>query len=145
MPSNSNWQHCLKSLVPLHQIQVILPKIYILDQKDLDEATLRQSMTFNTNWHEGCPFWIRICQLNFYQKFPNFYGGENWHFDTLPSSLSHIKNAPKPGLYILDAVTSSGILKAKQKLGVTFNDKQDVIDFKKFSKMTMCRASEVNS
>ena len=27
-------------------------------------------MTFNTNWHEGCPFWIRICQLNFYQKYP---------------------------------------------------------------------------
>ena len=44
------------------------------------------------------------------------------------------------------AVTSSGILKAKQKLGVTFNfDKQDVIDLTKFSKMTMCRASEANS
>ena len=49
-------------------------------------------------------------------------------------------------LYLLVAVTSSGILKAKQKLGVTFNfDKQDVIDFTKFSKMTMCRASEANS
>ena len=48
--------------------------------------------------------------------------------------------------YVLDAVGSSGILKAKQKLGVTFNfDKQDVIDFTKFSKMTMCRASETNS
>ena len=48
--------------------------------------------------------------------------------------------------YILDAVGSSGILKAKQKLGVTFNfDKQDVIDFTKYSKMTMCRASEANS
>ena len=36
----------------------------------------------------------------------------------------------------LVAVGSSGILKAKQKLGVTFNfDKQDVIDFTKFSKM----------
>ena len=49
-------------------------------------------------------------------------------------------------LYLLDAVGSSGILKGKQKLGVTFNfDKQDVIDFTKFSKMTMCRASEANS
>ena len=48
--------------------------------------------------------------------------------------------------YILDAVTSSGILKAKQKLGETFNfDKQDVLDLTKFSKMTMCRASEANS
>ena len=44
-------------------------------------------------------------------------------------------------LYLLVAVTLSGILKAKQKLGVTFNyDKQDVIDFTKISKMTMCRA-----
>ena len=49
-------------------------------------------------------------------------------------------------VYNLDAVTSSGILRAKQKLGVTFNfDKQDVIDLTKISKMTMCRASEANS
>ena len=48
--------------------------------------------------------------------------------------------------YVLDAVGSSEISKGKQKLGVTFNfDKQDVIDFMKFSKMTMCRASEANS
>ena len=48
--------------------------------------------------------------------------------------------------YVLDVVTLSGILKAKQKLGVTFNfDKQDVIDLMKISKMTMCRASEANS
>ena len=47
---------------------------------------------------------------------------------------------------VIVAVGSSGILKAKQKLGVAFNfDKQDVIDFMKFSKMTMCRASEANS
>ena len=49
-------------------------------------------------------------------------------------------------MFSKDAVTSSGILKAKQKLGVTFNfDNQDVIDLTKFSKMTMCRASEANS
>ena len=47
---------------------------------------------------------------------------------------------------ILVAVGSSGSFKAKQKLGVTFNlDKQEVIDFMQFSKMTMCRASEANS
>ena len=46
----------------------------------------------------------------------------------------------------LDAVGSSDILKGMQKLGVTFNfDKQNIIDFAKFSKMTMCRASEANS
>ena len=49
-------------------------------------------------------------------------------------------------LYLLDAVGSSEILKGKQKLGVTFkSDKQDIIDFMKFSKMTMRRASEANS
>ena len=48
--------------------------------------------------------------------------------------------------YLLDAVGLSEILKGKQNLGVTFNfDKQAVIDFTKFSKMTMCRASEANS
>ena len=42
--------------------------------------------------------WIRFFQLNFFQKFPNSFGGENWdksgYFDTLPSSLSLIKDAP---------------------------------------------------
>ena len=43
--------------------------------------------------------------------------------------------------YILVAVTSSGILKAKQKLGRTFNsDKLGGIDFTKISKLTMCSA-----
>ena len=43
--------------------------------------------------------------------------------------------------YLLVAIGSAGILKGKQNLGVTFNfDKQDVIDFTKFSKMIMCRA-----
>ena len=43
--------------------------------------------------------------------------------------------------YLLVAVTSSGILKAKQKLGRTFNsDKLGGIDFTKISKLTMCSA-----
>ena len=38
--------------------------------------------------------------------------------------------------YVLDAATSSGILKAKQKLNVTFNsDKLGGIDFTKFLKI----------
>ena len=46
-------------------------------------------------------------------------------------------------MYLLDAVTSSGILKAKQKLGVTFNsDKLGNTNFTKFSKLTMCTAWE---
>jgi hypothetical protein len=51
-----------------------------------------------------------------------------------------------PSSYTFDVVGLSGILKEEQKLGVNFNfDKQDVIDFTEFSKMTMCRASEANS
>ena len=47
----------------------------------------------------------------------------------------------KLGGYLIDAATSSGILKAKQKLGVTFNyDKLGGIDFTKFSKLSMCSA-----
>ena len=46
-----------------------------------------------------------------------------------------------PFLYLIVAVGSSGILKGKQKLGVTFNsDKLGGIDFTKFSKLTMCSA-----
>ena len=48
--------------------------------------------------------------------------------------------APSPR-YVIDAATSSGILKVKQKLGVTFNsDKLGGIDFTKISKLTMCSA-----
>ena len=43
--------------------------------------------------------------------------------------------------YILVTATSSGILKAKQKLGRTFNsDKLGGIAFTKISKLTMCSA-----
>jgi hypothetical protein len=33
----------------------------------------------------SCPFWIRFCQLNFYQKFPNIFGGKNWQVNLTPS------------------------------------------------------------
>ena len=47
----------------------------------------------------------------------------------------------KSRLYLLDAVGSSGILKAKQKLGRTFNsNKLGGIAFTKISKLTMCSA-----
>ena len=43
--------------------------------------------------------------------------------------------------YLLVTATSSGILKAKQKLGRTFNsDKLGGIAFTKISKLTMCSA-----
>ena len=45
---------------------------------------LRKFFTLlNPNWHEAgriyppYNFWIGFCQLNFYQKFPNIFGGEN--------------------------------------------------------------------
>ena len=46
---------------------------------------IEKTSEINPNWHEGgyfyllVLFWIRACQLNFYQKFPNFFCGENWH------------------------------------------------------------------
>ena len=44
-------------------------------------------------------------------------------------------------LYLLDAATSSGILKAKQKLRRNFNpDELGGIAFTKISKLTMCSA-----
>ena len=40
----------------------------------------------------------QILSVDFFQKFPNFFGGENWHqlgyFDTLPRTVSLIKVAP---------------------------------------------------
>ena len=43
--------------------------------------------------------------------------------------------------YVVDAATSPGILKAKQKLGRTFNsDKLGGIAITKISKLTMCSA-----
>ena len=95
-----------------------------------------------------CPIWVGIstgslnvtrgisislCQLFRYLLLLTIV---NWiwlkHLDVINYNFSY---------YLLVAVGSSGILKAKQKLGVTFNfDKQDVIDFTKFLKMTMCRA-----
>ena len=43
--------------------------------------------------------------------------------------------------YVVDAATSSGILKAKQKLGRTFDShKLGSIAFTKISKLTMCSA-----
>ena len=44
-----------------------------------NDTNHEEGKSFNPNWHEGghfpppCPFWIKFCQLNFYQKFPNFF------------------------------------------------------------------------
>ena len=61
-----------------------------------------------------------------------------WAFQARGYKISFFK---KESSYILVAVGSSGILKGKQKLGVTFNsDKLGSIDFTKFSKLTVCSA-----
>ena len=58
--------------------------------------------------------------------------------DSLPISRT---STLSPAQSIVVAVGLSGILKEKQKLGVTFNsDKLSGIDFTKFSKLTMCSA-----
>ena len=72
------------------------------------------------------------------------------HLAWFIQSLSHLLRVAKytywvaflfVDSYVLDAATSSGILKAKQKLGRTFNsDKLAGIAFTKISKLTMCSA-----
>jgi hypothetical protein len=53
-------------------------------------------------------------------------------YDTYVPAIAQWHNLIPP-LYRIDAATSSGILKAKQKLDVTFNsDKLGGIDFTKF-------------
>ena len=82
-----------------------------------------------------------------------FYGTEHWNYFTNDEDLGPVILSLKQETIngrdqfrYLHAVGSSVILKAKEKLCVTFNfGKHDVIDFMKFSKMTMCRASEANS
>ena len=57
------------------------------------------------------------------------------------AGLKFQQKSKQPICYLLDAVGSSGILKGKQKLGVTFNsDKLGGIDFTKISKLRMCSA-----
>ena len=52
-----------------------------------------------------------------------------------------MQNSKFKSIYILDVATSSGILKAKQKVGRTFNsNKLGGIAFTKISKLTMCSA-----
>ena len=58
------------------------------------------------------------------------------HYLTLYKTPANIYNQR---LRVVVAVMTSRILKAKQKLGVTFNsDKLGGIDFTKFSKLSMC-------
>ena len=57
--------------------------------------------------------------------------------------IQHKRQRKTKHYYLLDAARSSGILKAKQKLGRTFDsDKLGGIAFTKISKLTMCSAYE---
>ena len=49
-------------------------------------------------------------------------------------------------IYVLDAITSLGIVFGKLKLGRTFDfDKQDAIDYKKFSNPIPCAGAQKQS
>ena len=55
--------------------------------------------------------------------------------DTIVSMIDGFRDVGTT-YYVLDAVGSSGILKGKQKPGVTFDcDKQEIIDYKKIFKI----------
>ena len=59
-------------------------KIYLILWTSKMMLHNRSHLLLNPNWHEGghfpppCPFLTKFCQLNLYQKFPNFSGGEKW-------------------------------------------------------------------
>ena len=98
-------------------------------------------------------FFPAVGKNNFLNKipfFPHFFPSKILHRlskgcqSSVTASIKEtFKNSKEQAEYIVVAVGSSGILKAKQKQGITFNsDKQDVIDFTKISKLTMCSAQE---
>ena len=110
---------------------------------------------FKQNLDKGLLYFTKIeeyyslesnkCQ-NIENRYPNIYILVTANtflmlkIDLLTWFLRSGQEFDKNFTYVLDAVGLLGILKAKQKLGVTFNfDKQDIIDFMKISKMTMCR------
>ena len=90
---------------------------------------------FLKNFTTGCSSKSAICAL-YLAYFKTFL--------ILILSVERQRNSPKIALFFTDSFIYSrcghvGILKAKQKLGVTFNsDKLGGIDFTKFSKLSMC-------
>ena len=60
---------------------------YLCFQEDFSENSVHMYFCsfVNPNWHGAghfyppCNFGIGFCQLNLYQKFPNFFGGEKFH------------------------------------------------------------------
>ena len=78
---------------------------YVKNQSYWQKIIFYFKHKINPDWHEAghfypsCNFGIGFCQLNLYKKFPNFFGGENWHqlgqFDCLPSLLTLTKLAPR--------------------------------------------------
>ena len=76
-----------------HLIDAFIPTTPNITTAGLDNSRIWRCWAFlqlknrklliNPNRHEGghfgapCPFWIRFSPLNFYQKFLNFFGGEN--------------------------------------------------------------------
>ena len=91
-------------------------------------------------------FYLQYITFTIHPKTPNHYT-HGFSYQGFRYSVINIYSNQhcykfSRSTYILDAATSSsGILKAKQKLDRTFNsDKLGGIDFTKISKLTMCSA-----
>ena len=104
---NSNFQNLIKYALNLASLKGLHIDVLICGvSKGITTLPnlIKINSDLNPNWHEAghfyppCNFGIEFCQLNLYQIFPNFFGGENLHhlgwFDALPSSLSLIKIDP---------------------------------------------------
>ena len=86
--------------------------------------------TFNLRFF---PFDEQVCKMEFKARTVTRYVFSRFDFQA--------GNLYYKARCVLVTVGLSGILKGKQKLGVTFNsDKLSGIDFTKFSKLTMCSA-----
>ena len=69
------------------------------------------------------------------------YSDLNQEFDLINTLFPMCQDLSLLYYYVVVTARSSGILKAKQKLGRSFNsDKLGGIDFTKFSKLSMCSA-----
>ena len=72
--------NCLLIFICFHEILIGQQK-WVLDGITFFVKSCVEQL--NPNWHEAghfyppCNFGIGFCQLNLYQKFRNFFGGEN--------------------------------------------------------------------
>ena len=120
---------------------ILLPKLFCPTVRKKISSDREKLLKFEADGREFAKF------LRSLEQFIQTVKGQNncsWRFliyNKFRTTKIQIGKKKYWDIETLVAVTSSEILKAKQKLGITFNsDKLGGIDFTKFSKLTMCSA-----